>query len=353
VASNDLETISYAPGWVDRLQARVDRLPVPMWAFYLGMWLALFAVFTLIQWSAGQYAVGTFSPFHMFLTGVAWFALAFLHYLDRRAEVAFNHFLPALNARREEQAALLYKLTTMPARPTLYATLAGGAVACLTLLAVPFTQLTQIFDFSDAPVSVALYYLTFLVSWMVFTTVLYHTYHQLRQINHIYTAHTRVSLFHLRPLYAFSALSARTAIAFAFILSCGIILTPSEGNSSVLFANAVIFAPQLALIPASFLWPLIGIHHLLVTEKERILDQNQASVERTINEVLQRMANNSALDDIDELHKRLQTLETQERILKRIPTWPWQAETLRSVIATMFLPIIVWLIQQYLQPLLP
>ena len=57
----------------------------------------------------------------------------------------------------------------------------------------------------------------------------------------------------------------------------------------------------------------------------------------------------ASVADIEMLHKVLQTVETEDRLLKQIPTWPWQPEALRSVVATLLLPIILRLIQQLIQ----
>ena len=41
------------------------------------------------------------------------------------------------------------------------------------------------------------------------------------------------------------------------------------------------------------------------------------------------------LDDIDQLHKLTETIDMQTRMLRQIPTWPWQSGTPRTVAATM------------------
>jgi len=54
------------------------------------------------------------------------------------------------------------------------------------------------------------------------------------------------------------------------------------------------------------------------------------------------------LRDMDALNKAIASLEIERNLLNRIPTWPWQPESLRTVIVALLLPIFVWLAQQLL-----
>lgn len=46
---------SYAPSWVNRLTAWVDRLPGPSWGYYAGLGLALLLVQALVLWIEGPF----------------------------------------------------------------------------------------------------------------------------------------------------------------------------------------------------------------------------------------------------------------------------------------------------------
>jgi hypothetical protein len=70
----------------------VDRLLLPNWAFYLSLWLLLFATETLIHSSDGSYPPGVVYPFHLVLTGRFPYFLALIHYLDKCAESALLSF---------------------------------------------------------------------------------------------------------------------------------------------------------------------------------------------------------------------------------------------------------------------
>jgi len=52
---------------------------------------------------------------------------------------------------------------------------------------------------------------------------------------------------------------------------------------------------------------------------------------------------------MDELHDTMAGLEIEYSALTRIPTWPWQPETLRRFITALLLPVVVFILQFVLQ----
>jgi hypothetical protein len=45
-------------------------------------------------------------------------------------------------------------------------------------------------------------------------------------------------------------------------------------------------------------------------------------------------------------------LEIEQSVLERIPTWPWQPETVRPMVTALALPMVLWVTQYALQYLL-
>lgn len=346
---SDLTAIPYPPSWLDRLNRWAGRLPIPAWLFYGLLGLFFITSFSLIQWAAGQYPVGTFYPLHLFIFGTGPYLLALIYYLDRYAHTAMNRFRPALSATPEQETLLRYQLTTIPARSIWYATFIGVGIGVFGFL-IPLDQRMKLYNFADTALSIFLYHAFYIMSWITLCVFVYHSIHQLRLMNIIFTQHARISLFHRRPLFGFAWLSAYTAIGVAFLVS-GVVFLPGINNLSTNAQSIALAIFLLIAIPfplVTFLWPLLGIHRLLTVEKEHFLDENGATLERTMSEIRQRVSSNE-LADIEKLHKILQTVESEDRLLKQIPTWPWQPEALRSVVATLLLPIILWMIQQFLQ----
>jgi len=92
----------YAPSWIDRLTAWVERLPGPSWSYCLGIGLVLLLVQAIVLWIEGAFPIGTFLPIQGFQAGVIAFFLALFHYLDERADAALTTLRPALKASKEE-----------------------------------------------------------------------------------------------------------------------------------------------------------------------------------------------------------------------------------------------------------
>ena len=338
---------TYPPSWLDRLGRWVDRLPIPAWVFYTLIGVFGVVGYAALQWHEGQYPTGAFYPLHVFLPFDVAYLLALTYYLDRYAGTAFDRFRSALNEDSEQQEALLrFQLTTLPARPTFYATLIGVGIASLTFL-VPSTQRAHLYNYADTPFSGFVHTTLWILVWIVGGAFIYHEIHQLRIINVIYTQHARINLYQLRPLYALMRLSWITAIGLGIYAIAGLAVTPTSASGTAAIAQAIGVLPAPILPFVVFLSPLWGIHRLLAAEKGRLLDKNQAAIEYIVNEVHQRVRAQPQ-DDIDHLQKLLNALETEARLLKGIPTWPWPTDTLRSVIATLFFPFFIWGLQQFL-----
>jgi hypothetical protein len=338
----------YAPSWADRFTAWVERLPGSSWSYYLGIGLVLLLVQAIVLWIEGAFPIGTFLPIQGFQAGVIAFFLALFHYLDERADAALTTLRPALKASEEEYRRLRYQVTTLPARPTLLASLAI-LISFIVMEHVIWRSLPSSFDaLATSPISCALLYFIYRLLWWIFGTLIYHTIHQLRVINRIFTRHTRINLFRMRPLYAFSSVTALTAVSLTVIPYAWMAINPGTLSDPTAIG---ITLPFIALGLASFVWPLLGVHRLLVEEKERLLDEGSLRLEASIVELQQRMDSGN-LERMDDLYKAIASLEIQQNTLKRIPTWPWQPETVRWLVTALVLPLALWIIQFVLQRML-
>ncbi len=338
----------YAPSWVNHFTAWVDRLPVPSWSFYLVVVLVLSLLLVIVPWVEGAFPVGTVFPVQLFMPVMITLLLAMLHYLDNRASSALMTLRPALKASKEEASRLHYELTTLPARPTLLASLA--TVILILLLGVIGGRESSIEVFVPWPVSGNLVYFVYLIGFWNFGAFAYHTIHQLGVINRIYTRYTHIDLFRLRPLYAFSSITALTAVMLALAAYGWNALNP-EGLQDLNLVTIGILFLITALALAAFVWPLLGIHRLLAEEKGRLLDECALRLEAAIAELHERM-DSGELEGIDRLNLAMSSLEIEQQALDRIPTWPWQPETPRLLVTALALPLGLWLLQYVLQLLL-
>jgi hypothetical protein len=333
---------TYPPSWVDRLTAWVNTLPGPNWAFYGGLWLVLFLIATGIKWWDGAYPPGTFFPGHAAMTALVVYCLAGIHFLDRVAAASLRDFRPAMTIGDTEYADLLYQLTNMPSR---LAWLASGVGVLLFLLRLPLiARSLEPLRLYTSPLSMVTDTLFLCFMWATLGVVIYHTVHQLRLVRAIYRKYTRISLFEPGPLYAFSRLTAYTAIAMTFGSQAWVNIAPSVTSRPAERAITLLF-PLLAVV--MFVWPLLGLHHRLVEEKTR----QQADVARDLADIfteLRRCVQANELSNIAALNQAAATLVIEETRLDKVPTWPWQPETPRLLATAVLLPIVLWLIQQTL-----
>ena len=336
----------YAPSWVNRFTAWVDRLPGSSWLYYLGLGLLEFMVLVIVLWIEGAFPIGALLPVLLFLPAMSTLLLALPHFLDNRAGAALTTLQPALKASEEEYIRLCYQLTTLPARPTLVASLAVPTY--IFLLEAIGGRGSSIEALATWPISANLFYVLYLIGWWNFGAFLYHTIHQLGVINRIYTGHVRINLFRMRPLYAFSSVTALTAVSLAVPTYGWTALNPDNLSDPIAIGIAFLIT-VLAL--AAFAWPLLGVHRLLVEEKERLLGEISLRSETAMVELLQRI-DEGKLEGMGDLSEAIVSLETEQNALKGIPTWPWQPETVRWLVTALVLPLALWIAQYVLQRLL-
>lgn len=335
---------TYRPSWVDGVNDWVDRLPGPYWSWYLGSAAILFLAESLIQWASGHLRFGVFFPFHAAAVGAPFYALWLMHYLDHKADRAFDRFRPAIDVAKADPQQLRYRLTTKPALPTLVFSLAGALIAITNLVVIPMT-VARLANVATTGVSLYFNSLVYVIAWMCFGALGFHTIHQLRGIHLIYTRFTRISLLKPYPLHAFSnlALHATVGLGLLFVVRYA---EPVEVRTS---AFGLLVSGLFALImTAIFFLPLLGIHGLLVETKELALSHVSDRIERILTQVHQSFAEEK-LEAATGLREALALLEDERLLLVKVPTWPWQPETLRAFLGAIFLPLALWLAQNLLE----
>ena len=335
----------YPPSWVNRLIDWIDRRPWPAWVSYAAGVVLLGTVLKLAQWLAGDAPMrAAFGPEALIFSFYPVYFVALLHYLDRQAKPALETFRPALGASQAEYALIEYELTTVPARGAWIATAFGiplgflfifpGGAGSSPLQTLPLEGLA--------------------VLYTIFTTgsffvLAFHTIRQLRRVSQLHAAARTINLLQPRPTYAFSRLTSRTAIGvLAFLYFDFLINPPTEGVwlPYVTFTGAAVI-----LMAAAFPLPLLGMHQRLTREKAKLEAEVNQSVESSYRE-LQRLVRSRSYARVGDLEKALSSSVMMRGVVARLSTWPWQPETFRGVLATVFLPVFIWLVQFSLQRLL-
>jgi hypothetical protein len=349
-ASSISTTVPYPPGWADRVIDWVRALPGPSWLLYLAVGVALVLAEFSAKWLDGSYPFPQINIFHAFFVAIGVYAFAGMHYLDEYAETAIATFRPALTVSDREYEELRYRLTTLPARPTAILTL----LIFLLIVAVLFLSSR---DTAGIYTSIKLYTspLSFLIEGVglliwgaVAGPFTYHIYHQIQVIDLIYTRHTVINLFHLRPLYAFSKLTARAALILIFLIYPAFIISPNVLQDPAVWISTI----GISVIALwNFLGPLLGIHRLLAEEKDRV----HTEISRSIEDLSRRIDAAMASDDfgkMDSMKAALEALVLRQDRLENTPTWPWHPQTPRIIGTAFLVPIVIYLIQELIDRLL-
>ncbi len=337
-------TPPYPPSWVNRLIEWVERLPGPAWAYYAAAVILSGALLKGAQWIGPEAAAATFGGDPIVFSFYPIYFIALMHYLDGQANAALQAFLPALGGSPAEVARIRYELTTIPAR--------GAWIA--TTLAIPLGFAFILPDESEPLSSSVLPFEAMAIVFTWFTVagalvLIYHTVRQLRRVSRLHAEARSINLLQPQPTYAFSRLTARTAIGVVLFLYLDFLVNPP--SAGVMLPYVTFTGVGLLLVAAAFLLPLLGMHQRLQNEKARLATEVNQAVETIYHSLLGR-ARTTSLKDVDALDKALSGLLRMRDVILRLSTWPWQPETLRGLMAAVGLPIVIWLIQYGLQKFL-
>lgn len=348
--TNTSQLRPYPSSWVDRLGDWVRALPIPSWSFYLILGLALMLVLLPVAFlGGGVYVLEALTFAYM---------LGLMHHLDDSAAAALQRYRPVLAVDDTGYNSLCRQLTTLPAQPTWVACAIGAIYGLASLLLNTFADLSKLSttasmtgigphdypimaEVADVSMRVLLYSLV--------GALIYHTFHQLRVVNFIYTKHTRINLFQLGPLYALSGLTAQSAMGIAIPAYLWFQVTTLSALHTYL--SEIIQAVFLgSVILVTFIWPLLGAHRLLEKEKQRL----EEDIARRIEATMSRLHGQIDADDLSArgpLKETLDGLVTEQGVVEKLRTWPWRTGTVRGIGVAFVVPIFIWVVQRVLERL--
>jgi len=326
----------YPPSWVDRLTDWVDRLPIPWWLFYLLLALVLCSSIGVALWMSGVYAAVGFHPMQIWLPIEAVYLLALIHLLDHAAVSAMERFRPAFRGDQVAFAEAVYRMTTLPARPTLIFTIA--ALLSLPLGRYEMSQI-QTGGLELVPV---LFLVVIAILYVPSYPFFYHVWHQLGEIHRLHRDRAVVHLVHIQPMYALSRVTGLTALGIVGYNYGWFLAQPGVDPGNPVIVGETALSLVIALIV--FAWPLWGAHRLLTEAKEKGLS-DVARRKEGARAQLHDAVDKGQLAKVDPLHKALDALNAESMELGRVATWPWAPGTLRNLVGAVLLPMVLWLIQ--------
>ncbi|MBA2633610.1 MAG: hypothetical protein H0U86_11530 [Chloroflexi bacterium] len=330
----------YARSWIDPALDWIERLPGPAWAFYLGFWIVAIAVVSAVRWLDGSLPFAKIDVFQAASTFYAPAALGLLHLLRRVAGSSLQSFRPALDIGDDDYARLHYQLTAIPAGPALVATLIGLVAAAAAVRVDSGLVSTETAPAATMVIVVVIYWAVVLIP-----ILLYNTVRQLQLVTRVHRLATRIDLFEPRPLYAFSALSASAGVGLLLFNYYSALTDPTTFTNPIWYG---VFGISVIVAIAFFVLPLYGMHRRIAAEKDRLESESGERV-RTVISALHRQVDRGDLGDADQLNKTFASLALEREVLDKMPTWPWQPDTVRGFITALVVPVVLWLITRVLE----
>jgi hypothetical protein len=329
----------YKPSLIDRFNNWVVKRSIPAWTFYLVFGILLILVQILFLWLEGGLSAVELLPVIIFNSLFTPFLLALIYLLDKQAETALASIRPALDTTEAEFSQYEYKLANMPFPLPL---VAGLTVLVLVILMEQFwTVPVRYAALEKLPVFTVIFHVIDKSSAFLFGAFIYHTIRQLRLVMVIHSNHVRVNLFHLKPLQAFSRLTASTAAGLVVGVYGWMLINPELLANPGIFGFALIIT---VLAVSVFVWPLYGVHRRMEAVKESRLHEIDLHFEAVFSKFNQQFSEDD-YPAIEMLNGAISSLEIQHRRVKEIPTWPWSPETVRFALTTIALPLILAILQ--------
>jgi hypothetical protein len=241
-----------------------------------------------------------------------------------------------LDTTESEFGEYEYRLSTMPLPVPLIVGLT------MTILVVLMEQLATVPIPYGALEQSRIFRVVFQVvdksSAFLFGVFIAHTIRQLRLVNAINANHARVDLFNLGPLLAFSKLTASTAVGLVVGVYGWIAINPELLTDPVIFGFIAIIT---ILAVSVFVWPLYGVHRLIVAAKRRALQEVNRHFDAVFDKLNTEFPDDGDYSAVDKLSGTISSLEIQHSRVTAIPTWPWRPETAQAVVAAVALPLVL------------
>jgi hypothetical protein len=311
---------------------------------YLIVFLAVSLLIHAALWLEGSLPPGSVDTLLIVYVLVPVYFLALSHYLNATARQALANYRPLLEASDNEYAGLEYGLTKVPRRIGILAAVLGALIGAASFIPDPASWGVMT---GASALQAALGLLTAVFVQIVTFYWVAQVIRQARAIDRVHRLTPRINLFRRDPIYAFSALTLRSALGlvlgtYAYLLGTVFLGLPAPNVVDILTMS---LGGAIAL--AIFVLPLWRMHRLLAEEKRRLLldaDERYSALVGRFN----RQLDKGRLADLDATGRALASLAAQRETLARISTWPWRPEALRSLLSTMAAPIILYLVSRLL-----
>lgn len=345
----DLATSRAHVDWshIDRLLALVRRSSLPAPAIYALIALAFVAIEVAAKLLDGTFPDG-FRLIHVLLPIYAMAILPAFDAFERIGARSVSTARPLLTLDDEDVEGYRRRMFTMPATPTIGAGIAGVvALVFLTVVQPPDTY--AVLGTMTSPLTSAVEWIWLVLVWFGVGTTTFLIVRQMAIVWELTTCRTRIELFALGPIYAFSRLTATHAV-----FTAAVVVVASLGLSRLAgtLQWAAFAGAALLLAGAAFVVPLWGARRLIAREKRRRDDDLGRAIDAVVSQLRDR-AGRAELAGMEDLKTALEGLVLAREQIRAVSAWPWRPETLRGVVTALLAPLAIWLVTRLLETFLP
>lgn len=329
----------YRPLWLYRFFEFFQRLPVPGWLLVLLIVVIVGVANHLVAWQQGYLPFGEINGYlstvglYIVLMPVIW------AYSSGRANRTLLEFFEGSGKRRAQVQAVISDFNSLPD---------WAMILLLALGAIQGYLIYSNMTVSMIPLSAQVLPSLGLLSWLSTNGFIYPVMvRALRQLVFIKRLFSQleVDIFNRQPIYALSRYASMISI-IALLITYGF---QSIAFPSFLLTPFGILIQSLTLILAlsMFIIPLVDVNRAMRSAKERLLSEISKDL-KALQQRVHNAVNRNALANISNLRTAVGALKDEMEIVQKIPTWPWQPETLRNLFTPLLIPILVYLVQRFL-----
>jgi hypothetical protein len=302
-------------------------------------------LFHIPLWSDGSLSLGIPDVTQVIAAAVPAYLLGLIHYLNSTARKALASYRPLLDLEVQDYALLDYTLTHVPKRLGILALLLGGFLGALSFFSSPadwgvkptFSILSQgTLLFSALATQIAALY------WII------QVVRQARTIDLVHKITKRLDIFRRDPLYSFSSLTLRSSVGLLLALYSYMFIALYLGLAPLpTTVDWITMGVGVAIALAIFFLPLNRMHSLLAAEKQRVLGEIDGRYSHLV-ERFNRQIDSGRYAALASTSSAIAALSAQREVVAKISTWPWRPDTLRSLLSTLGLPVILYLLSRLL-----
>ncbi|TFH33660.1 MAG: hypothetical protein E4G99_11070 [Anaerolineales bacterium] len=334
-------SIPYPVSWVNRFALRLRRAWLPYWLISLMFFILEAALLHGVSWLDGTYSFPFFQPAFLLMSAWTWGPIALINSLNDLATSVLHKYHDLLKLEDEKSFELLkFRFTSSPARPVLITNFFFISVFLWFVFVIPFDILAT----WNTPTMIATI-LSGIPTFALGSGFYYHTIHMLIMVDRTYRLSKPFNLYDREPIFAFSELTARSSLAILGLATLNILLMPAAmTDPGILFLEVTLVPGGLVV----FVMPLWEAHRRLVEAKRKLQSTTEKKIESTINQ-LHLCLETDDTGKMEFLNKALASLVIERDIVDKLPTWPWRKGMLTGVSSAVFLPLLLLVLQMYIQ----